>query len=434
MHPLAALPYRGATTLAAALTSVVPAGARGKVARAFAERRGAAARLVAEAQRARAADRPLLWMHAPSVGEGLMARPVLEWSRRAAPQAQLAYTWFSPSATRFATGLDVDVRGILPFDHAADMRMLLDALRPSALVYARADVWPVLTEAAARRGTGLALVSAALGAGSSRGTWSRWLLADAYRALDAVGAVSDDDAERLAALGAQRDRIVVTGDTRYDQVLARTAAADLRSSLLAPLAAALDERPWLVAGSTWPADEAPLLRAWGAHARPGSGPRLLIAPHEPTPEHLEPIVRWARGAGLSLARLGEAMQAQADVVLVDRVGVLGDLYAVAAVAYVGGGFHAAGLHSVVEPAAFGVPVIVGPMHTRSRDAACLLAAGGAKACADGDALTRALAAWLGDAGARAVAGRAARAVVEAGRGAAERTWALVAPLLARTPR
>lgn len=431
MHTLVALPYRALAAAAEAATALVPPTSTGKLARAFAERRAALAQVTGWATAERRRERPLLWVHAPSVGEGLMARPILERARAERPELQLAYSWFSPSAGRFARALAVDVASVLPFDTPGNAEAMLDALAPRALVFTRSDVWPVLAERAARLGIPVALVSAALTAASSRGVWSRLVLADAYRALSAVGAVGDDDAERLVALGVDRQRIVVTGDTRYDQVLARAAATDLGGTLLGPLAAGSAERPWVVAGSTWPADEAALLRAWGRLARSGTGPRLLIAPHEPTDAHCTPIVRWAAEAGLTLARQGAAGAPTSDVVLVDRMGVLGDLYALAAMAYVGGGFHAAGLHSVVEPAAFGVPVVVGPRHAGSRDAARLLAAGGARQVADAAELGVALGRWLQDGAARIAAGAAARGVVEGGRGATTRSWALITPLLDR---
>jgi len=117
-------------------------------------------------------------------------------------------------------------------------------------------------------------------------------------------------------------------------------------------------------------------------------------------------------------------------VLVDRVGVLADLYALADVAYVGGGFHSAGLHSVVEPAALGVPVLIGPRHAGSRDAALLLAARAAVAASDADALARAIVIALTEPETRARAGTAARAVVTAELGAADRSTALVERLMA----
>ena len=157
--------------------------------------------------------------------------------------------------------------------------------------------------------------------------------------------------------------------------------------------------------------------------------RLLIAPHEPTDAHLGPIESWARGAGLRDARLGSAGAADADVVIVDRVGDLGDLYALADVAYVGGAFHAAGLHSVLEPAAFGAPVLFGPRYASARDARLLIDADAALSADDAGALQRSLERWLDAPTERVAAGRAARTVVHAGLGAAERSYALVAQLL-----
>ena len=157
--------------------------------------------------------------------------------------------------------------------------------------------------------------------------------------------------------------------------------------------------------------------------------RLIIAPHEPTPAHLGTIERWAASHAIHLARLGTDDASDADVVLVDRLGVLGDLYALATVAFVGGGFHAAGLHSVLEPAAFGVPVLFGPRHSASRDAMLLLDADGAISVHDAESTASALEGWFGDSSALAEAGQAARRVVRHGLGAAERSYALVERLL-----
>jgi 3-deoxy-D-manno-octulosonic-acid transferase len=209
-------------------------------------------------------------------------------------------------------------------------------------------------------------------------------------------------------------------------VWARVQALDRSSGLVAALAS---DRPTLVAGSTWPADERPLLAAWAATQRSVAGARLIIAPHEPTESHLAPIERWAGDRRLRVARLASADAAHADVVLVDRVGVLGDLYALADVAYVGGGFHAAGLHSVLEPAAFGAPVVFGPRFANSRDARLLIAVGGGVSAETETALAAALGTWFSDGAARAQAGAAAGALEKRGLGAAERSWRLVAGLL-----
>ena len=422
--------YAAAAQLARLAAAAAPAGAAGggsKLARAFAARRGIRGRY-AEWGKHRDSTRPLLWMHAPSVGEGLQARPVLERLRVAHPSLLLAYTYYSPSAERFAAELDVDFRDYLPFDTAGDARAALDALAPRALVFSKLDVWPMIAHQAARRGVRLGLVSATLAADSSRRrAWAAIWLRDAYAALDAVGAIDADDAERLVGLGVRPSVITITGDTRYDQVWARAARVDRNGPLLGPLAS---DRPTIVAGSTWPTDETPLLAAIEACRRRQPSMRLIIAPHEPTPPHLHAIEQWAERHGFALARLGAAGAGSADVVLVDRVGVLGDLYALADIAYVGGAFHAAGLHSVLEPAAFGVPVAFGPRHEGSRDARVLLAAGGARAAPGREEVTEVLSAWLNSGVMRSEAGQMARNAVERGLGAAERSVRLVEGLLA----
>jgi 3-deoxy-D-manno-octulosonic-acid transferase len=423
-----AIGYEAAARVARTLAEFAP-DSEHKLVATFAQRRGVLSRF---GSFRRDPVRPLLWMHAPSVGEGLQARPVLELMRQRRPGTQLAYTYFSPSARRFAHGLDVDFRDALPFDAAHDMRAALAALAPQALVFSKLDVWPTLAREAARRGTRLGIVSATLSAASSRRSgMAAAVLRDAYARLDRVGAISAEDADRLVALGVPSRRVSVTGDTRYDQVWARAQRVDRGSALLSSLES---DRPTLVAGSTWPADEAVLLPVWSRLASRLPRIRLVIAPHEPTHGHLAPIDRWTAGAGLRVARLDTIEARTADVVVVDRVGVLGDLYALADVAYVGGAFHPAGLHSVLEPAAFGVPVVFGPRHSGTRDARLLIDADAAHSVDDDAALERVLARWLESPAERADAGRAARDVVHAGLGAAQRSFALVAELLDQAAR
>src|SRR5204863_5399209 len=123
-----------------------------KLARGLDARRGVTARLSAWSRAHRDPKRPLLWVHASSVGEGLQAKPVLEAVRAEAPNWQLAYTFFSPSAERLARTLPVDVADYLPLDRPAEVKAVLEALKPAALVFSKLDVWPELTLAAAQRG------------------------------------------------------------------------------------------------------------------------------------------------------------------------------------------------------------------------------------------------------------------------------------------
>ena len=157
--------------------------------------------------------------------------------------------------------------------------------------------------------------------------------------------------------------------------------------------------------------------------------RVIIAPHEPTAQHVEPIERWAAQAGLSLARVDSMDAARSDVVLVDRFGVLGDLYALATITFVGGGFHGAGLHSVLEPASFGAPVLFGPQHHKSRDALMLIAANGARAVASAAQIASVMTELLSDAARARLVGDNARETVRRGIGAAAKSLALVERLM-----
>jgi 3-deoxy-D-manno-octulosonic-acid transferase len=426
MNFLVRIPYAVAAAAARTAAALAPPG-DGKILASLRARRAIRARFSAWGARGRDVTRPLVWLHAPSVGEGLQARPVVARLRERRPDAQIAYTFFSPSAEKFARGIGADFCDYLPFDSGADADAALDALRPAALVFSKLDVWPVLTERAAARGVSLGLISATLAAESRRrSAFGAMLLGDAYRALDAVGAISEEDSARLRQLGVRGDRVTVIGDARYDEAWARAQRADAARALLAPLESA---RPTLVAGSTWPADERALLDAWRNVRAKFADARLVIAPHEPVPSHTEPIARWAADYGFSCAALSDAAAASADVVIVDRVGVLGDLYALADVAYVGGGFHGAGLHSVIEPAAFGVPVIFGPRHTASRDAELLITCGGGFGANSAAEIADRVQLFFADSSARAAAGNQARALVENGLGAADRSAALVEKLL-----
>ncbi|MHB1225395.1 MAG: glycosyltransferase N-terminal domain-containing protein, partial [Gemmatimonadaceae bacterium] len=154
---LGRLLYGAAGQLVRGAAAVAPA-AEGKLWRTLRGRRGIRDRYAAWGASGRDVERPLLWMHAPSVGEGLQARPVLQLARQRQPGLQLAYTFFSPSAASFARALAVDFADYLPFDTAGDARAALGALRPDALVFSKLDVWPVLVAEASRRGVPLGLV------------------------------------------------------------------------------------------------------------------------------------------------------------------------------------------------------------------------------------------------------------------------------------
>jgi 3-deoxy-D-manno-octulosonic-acid transferase len=374
----------------------------------------------------------LVWFHASSVGEGLQAESVLTQLRGLRPHAQWVYTHFSPSAESFARRLPVDAADYLPYDTRRASELLLDALAPDLLVFSKLDLWPELATQAAARGVAVAIIAATVSRGSGRLRWpARSLLHPGYAVVSAAAAISSEDGERLALLGVAQDRIRVTGDPRFDSVMQRVRQVQPDD----PLLRWGEGAPTLVAGSTWPEDEAVILEAFAHLQRQRFAPRLVLVPHEPTAAHLVAVERAAVRAGLMRpVRLSHA-GAGAPLVLVDRVGVLATLYGAGSMAYVGGGFGRAGLHSVLEPAAWGVPVVFGPRWHDSRDAELLLQAGAAEALRERDprkaaeSLARLWQGWLVSDAQRSIQGRRARHVVESGLGAAQRSAELLDRLI-----
>ncbi len=441
--------YRTGLRVLRALSPAMMRGG-GKLARGLRGRRDAHERLAAAATAL--ADRPVVWVHASSVGESLQARAVIDVLRRRMPGLQVVFTFFSPSAEAVRGDFPADVVSYLPWDLPEVMGPVLDAVRPSVIVFTQREVWPTLAEEAAARGVPAVLIAGTMpqGAGRLSGP-GRILLGPAFRSLRSVAAVSKEDADRFGLLGVRDDRVTVTGDPGIDGARDRVTRIDRGAPHMRVFS---DERgPILVAGSTWSSDEKVLVPALARVRLMVPGLRIILAPHEPEGYDFARLGRRLATDGWTPALLGEieaserAREAEgaeeafegaaahgADAILVDRVGVLADLYSLASVAYVGGGFHRGGLHSVVEPAAAGVPVLMGPRYEGSLHATRLLAAAGARAVADADSLAYALREWLEAPKKNEERGQQAMDYIENHRGAAERTADLITQFLPQQTR
>lgn len=399
-----------------------------------AARRAHAGRLAAPeamqrwSREARDPARPLAWIHAASVGEGLQARAVLAALRELRPELQLVATRFSASAERLATSVPADFTGYAPYDRPADVRSALTALRPDLLVFAKLDVWPELATAAAARGAAVALVAGSVDPGSARLGWpARGITRRGYAALDAVAAIDHGDAARLVRLGAAADRITVTGDPRVDSVL--QAVDQARGE--PPLAVTPSPETTVVGGSTWPADEDVLLDALVEIRQAHPAARLVIVPHVPDDGHLARLQTAAATRGLDAVRW-DGTARDAPVTIVDRLGVLPRLYRAGIGCLVGGGFGHRGVHSVLEPAGWARPVVIGPEDRGVRDARLLEEAGALSrlpARAPGAAMAAVWRQWLAGPEQARERGRAGLAALSGDRGAARRSAGLLIELL-----
>lgn len=354
-------------------------------------------------------------IHAASVGEFEQAKPIIAALRSQFTDSFITASFFSSSGMQQQGKYDgIDAASYLPPDRPKEICEFLDRLRPELIIIIRYDLWPELLAEAKHRNIPVVLACGVLHHGSARMLpiiryFFRWL----YSQLTLACVVDSDDAAAFRQLTPNLE-LHITGDTRYDRVLTRTVQLST-APLLAPQ---LVEGITLIAGSTWPDDER-LLSEIGDVCLP-----IVLVPHEPTQQHLNPLQQQFPDSIL-LSELEVEKGRKRRTVIVDRTGILSGLYRQGEIAYVGGGFGA-GVHSVLEPAAYGIPVICGPRINRSRDAVAMQKAGILLVIADAASLRKTLLFLLGNPEERIRLGNAARQFVHERANATER---IIATLL-----
>jgi len=362
-------------------------------------------------------------VHVASVGEFEGAKPIIERLREQVPYLLVTASFFSPSGYEQQSGWKgLDAACYLPEDRTVEMRAFLDRLDPDLLLLIRYDLWPELLRAAHGRGVPTVLACGVLHARSVRLRWPlRSFFRSLYGLLDGAWTVRAEDRESITRLAPTVPSIAV-GDTRYDRVLARAAeAVDLQFGEVLHSGG----EPVLVAGSTWGPDEEMLSAIRTIYP----ALRLVVVPHEPSREHVGALQeRFPDAVTLSQLDAGVTFPSGA-VLIVDRTGLLSALYRLGDIAWVGGGWGA-GVHSVLEPAAYNLPVLTGPHIERSPDAVSLHRNGGLRVVHDA-AEARAVASELRERPEEwRRRGEIAGALVREGEGATERIVAGLLRLLA----
>nr|WP_314660968.1 glycosyltransferase N-terminal domain-containing protein [uncultured Porphyromonas sp.] len=302
------------------------------------------------------ATRPVVWFHASSLGEFEQGRPLMEAVRRTHPEYQILLSFFSPSGYTVRqdyAGADVVV--YLPSDRSSSVRRFLDLARPSKAIFIKYDFWPTMLYELRERGIPTYLISAIFRPDQLFfRPWGKWYL----RLLTLFERlyVQDEDSRQLL----QRHGITavsVAGDTRFDRVIEIASAARA-----IPEAAALEGKV-LVAGSTWPEDEAILLPYFN---RLGSEYKLIIAPHEIHEEHLQAIEAQLTRPYMRYSQLQAGATGDYDCLIIDCFGLLSSIYRYGRYAWVGGGFGKS-VHNTLEAAVYGIPVFFGPEVHKHRE-------------------------------------------------------------------
>lgn len=374
-----------------------------------------------------------VWFHVSSVGEYEQASPVINSLGKRFPKIPVAVTFSSPSGLGYAMNKErhngagnIKFIDYLPMDSARNARFCLATLNPRLLVFVKFDLWPNLIWEARTRGTTAILIDATLSENSQR---YRALGKRFYRAvysdLDRILAISEEDARRFSVCVPNHGGISIAGDTRFDRVMERK-QAHRKPMLAAPNGA----RIVIMAGSTWPKDESHLLPALERLASTEKNLLLVIAPHEPLPARVAELTRWAKSHGMETATWSardslSASSTGTQALIVDTVGVLAEAYSMADVVYVGGSFSS-GVHSVIEPAVMGAPVLFGPLHRNSFEAIQLLERNAAFAVHNSAQIWDTVASLIRDRDGRVAMGGRARDYVESQCGATVRCMETIA--------
>jgi 3-deoxy-D-manno-octulosonic-acid transferase len=378
-----------------------------------------------------------LWFHASSLGEFEQAKPVIGALRRRYPHLDIVVSFFSPSGYEHSRNYRLaNVITYLPFDSRRNARRFVDLIKPTAAVFVRYDVWPNHLWELRRRGIPSFIANATMRERSSRrAAMLKSFHRTLYNGLDSILAVSESDAEGYRSLRLSHPNVEVVGDTRYDQVWVRSQEA--RGRHLIPESIVRGKKV-VVIGSSWEGDERIILPVFFKMLSVEPDLLLVIVPHEPNVENLERLENeldrlCPKGRELSIRFSDLNDYRDQRVIIVDSVGILLSLYAYATVAYVGGGFLGrpgnGGVHNVLEPAVYGVPVLYGPNHDNSQEAVALAQRGGGYVVTDEKELYRRLRIFLEDDNVRREAGKHSFDFVEENIGATERLIKYLEPYL-----
>ena len=374
-------------------------------------------------------ERGCVWIHAVSVGEVQAAAPIVKALKNRFPGETIVVTSTTPTgAARISKAFGgAVVHRYFPFDLPGAMARFLDRVQPRVAIIMETEIWPNLLAQCRVRGVPVVLANVRLSERSVAGYRRfRRLFAPALGGVAAIAVQSDEDARRIASIGARPDVINVTGSTKFDvPILAslREEAAALRRTW------GLSRGIW-IAASTHEGEEDQVFDAFEQVLDRLPGSLLVLVPRHP--ERFKEAAALARRRGFSpvMRSRRTADCSGAQVFIGDTMGELPLFYAAADVAFVGGTLVERGGHNMLEPAALGLPVLFGPnVFNFAEISRRLVEAGGAETVSDSASLGRAVIGYLSDADLRHTTGGKGRAFVESNRGAGDHVLAMISAYL-----
>ena len=309
-----------------------------------------------------------IWFHSSSMGEFEQAKPIIEGLRSKA-DVNIAVTFFSPSGYENSKNYKyADIVTYIPFDTKKNGREFQEILGPDVAIFMRYDIWPNIIMALHEKNIPSFLVDATLSSDSLR----QFLFLDAfhkhlYSHITKILTVSDSDRNNFLNFGLSGEQVKAVGDTRFDRVYQKSLAAKDKKLFDDGI---IEGKKVIVMGSSWEADEEVMIPAVIKLMNEIKDILLVIAPHEPTPENISKLENRFTGT-FEIRKFSQIKEYAGErVIVIDSIGILLSLYYYADITYVGGSFRQ-GIHNILEPAVYGVPVLYGPKHRNSQEAVAL---------------------------------------------------------------
>ena len=315
----------------------------------------------------------VIWIHAASLGEYEQGLPVMEKLKLLYPNHKFLLTFFSPSGYEVKKNSKVaDVICYLPLDTKKNVHKFLEAAHPNLAIFIKYEIWPNYLAALNSVNTPTFLISALFKNNQNFFKWYGSFMRKALTNFSHFFVQNEKSKELLNSIDFKN--VTVAGDTRFDRV---TEILD-RNNSLEFMAHFKQNQFCFVLGSTWPEDEKLIVEYINNSSLPI---KFVIAPHTIKNKHVEEIIEAIKKPVARFSELENIAIEDYEVLIIDTIGILTKIYSYADLAYVGGGF-VTGLHNTLEPAVFGIPVIIGPNFNGFAEAEELVQLGGVNSIKD----------------------------------------------------
>jgi len=318
-----------------------------------------------------------IWFHFASLGEFEQGRPVLEEIKSAYPSKKVVVTFFSPSGYEIRKQYPVDGVFYLPLDTASNAKRFIALINPEIAIFTKYEFWYHYFHALQAANVPLFIISSIFRAKQPFFKWYGGFNRSILKNVTHFFVQNEESKRLLQEIGIQQ--VTLSGDTRFDRVAENAS----KIQTLPIIASFTGSSKVLVAGSTWPQDEALLATLALEH----QDWKIILAPHEIGTAHLDQISTLFP-ASIKFSDYKNNPQQYAQVLVIDNIGMLSALYQYGHIAYIGGGFGA-GIHNTLEAAAFGIPVIFGPRYEKFQEAKDLIELQAAKSIKNGEGLENA---------------------------------------------